>query len=659
MAISGANEVYKKISPLIEQQFPEHIRENGPRFVAFMEAYYEYLEKSGNAVNQIRLLNDNQDIDRTINNFVEYFRREFALSIPKTALADKRLIVKHIREFYRSRGSQKSFKFLFHILFKNEVNFYYPGEDILRVSDGRWVRETVLTCEPNTGNLNLMDGRLIRGTTSGTTGRVQNIEVIFSLGIKVHQLTIENLTGDFSTGEIIDDDYGNTAIVRAATGGLNYYQLTNGGAFNVKGDNVSLIGQSSFAQAEAIVTKIETSHGLTYKISKGGTGYRTGEKSEFTFSNVPQTITPKVRVTSLSNTQTISVFTDKISSLQNVVLNGNLPSSNIGLSFSFLGSNSTTLGSNLASATVYTTLLTALTIGTAVVGTINAISILLPGDGYKSTTLPSVTVIDADIANQQEVSGNANFGKDAVIIPELAPGAISELIVTYKGIDFILGEKIKIYNGSGIANTTTLDDSTSPGIRRHVLNTPNLYEGNAIVTGVTGTRVITGRYVGTKGFLSWNNKIQDSDYYQEFSYVLKSQTLVDKYRDVVQELLHAAGTKMFGLYEIISVPDMSIITSSSVSNMGFESDFLPYMLEDNTGYLRIENYGSRFTLEQDTTESLLDENGTGSFIINELNDPNFVSYIEQEMATNPAGNIAIYKIEAITATGDRYVATIT
>ena len=131
MAISGANEVYKKVSPLIEQQFPEYIRENGPRFVAFMEAYYEYMEQTGKAGHAVRTLNDNQDIDRTVVEFVEYFRREFALSIPKSALADKRLIVKHIREFYRSRGSQKSFKFLFHILFGSEVNFYYPGEDIL------------------------------------------------------------------------------------------------------------------------------------------------------------------------------------------------------------------------------------------------------------------------------------------------------------------------------------------------------------------------------------------------------------------------------------------------------------------------------------------------------------------------------------------------
>jgi hypothetical protein len=117
MAISGANEVYKKISPLIESQFPEFIRETGPNFVVFLEAYYEYLEQTNKAGNAIRTLNDNQDIDRTVSDFVEYFRREFALSIPKSALTDKRLIVKHIREFYRSRGSQKSFKFLFHVLF--------------------------------------------------------------------------------------------------------------------------------------------------------------------------------------------------------------------------------------------------------------------------------------------------------------------------------------------------------------------------------------------------------------------------------------------------------------------------------------------------------------------------------------------------------------
>ena len=53
MAISGAEEIFKKISPLIETQFPSFLREEGPRFVSFLKAYYEYLEQSGNPVDVV------------------------------------------------------------------------------------------------------------------------------------------------------------------------------------------------------------------------------------------------------------------------------------------------------------------------------------------------------------------------------------------------------------------------------------------------------------------------------------------------------------------------------------------------------------------------------------------------------------------------------
>ena len=105
MAISGGTEMLKKISSQIESQFPSFIREEGPNFVAFLKAYFEYMEQAGNATDAVRSLEDLHDIDRTVDGFVEYFRREFMVNIPASVLADKRLLTKHIIEFYRSRGS--------------------------------------------------------------------------------------------------------------------------------------------------------------------------------------------------------------------------------------------------------------------------------------------------------------------------------------------------------------------------------------------------------------------------------------------------------------------------------------------------------------------------------------------------------------------------
>ena len=649
MAISGANEVYKKVSPLIEQQFPEYIRENGPRFVAFMEAYYEYMDQTGKAGHAIRTLNDNQDIDRTVVEFVEYFRREFALNIPKSALADKRLIVKHIREFYRSRGSQKSFKFLFHILFGSEVNFYYPGEDILRASDGRWIRETILTVEKQSGDINLLDGRIVTGQTSGAIGRIQNIVTLLNLGVEVFKLTIESVTGDFVDKELVTDGFGNTVRVKADIGGIVTQTISDGGVFNRRDDSLELVGQTSGAVAQAKVSKIENSTALTFTISKGGSGYRTGINSVFDIgSSGPGSLTPSLSVISLSNTSQISIFTDLINSVKNVVLNGNLPASNVGLTFSSLGSNSTILSANLASATIYSIIGAKLAQGSVLVGSINAISILSPGRNY--TSMPTVTVIDQDVASQNIVGQNGKFqGKDAVIVPNFAPGAITEIEVTSntEDADFILGETVNITNSrTSVFDTITLDNSTV-GIPRHVLST--VRNGTSSVLTVTGIQRLAGRYLGTKGFLSWNNRLQDNYYYQEFSYVLKSPNLVDVYRDVVQNILHVAGTKMFGNYEIVSQPDMQISVASSVSEIIYESNFLAFSLEDNSGYLRIENPISRFLLEDDSGDILIGQDLDN--IIEEQFDTNFVALIEQE---TPGAYIRDSRKEIITSSTDAY-----
>ena len=649
MAISGANEVYKKVSPLVEQQFPEYIRENGPRFVAFMEAYYEYMEQTGKAGHAIRTLNDNQDIDRTVVDFVEYFRREFALSIPKSALADKRLIVKHIREFYRSRGSQKSFKFLFHILFGTEVDFYYPGEDILRTSDGRWIRETVLTVEKQSGDINLLDGRTITGQTSGAIGRVQNTIVIINLGIEVFKLTIENVTGAFIDKEIVTDGFGNSVRVKADIGGIVTQTILDGGVFNIAGDSLELVGETSGSFAEGIVSKIENSTALTFTISKGGSGYRTGINSVFDIeSSGPASLTPSLSVVSLSNTSLITIFTDTINGVKNVVLNGNLPTSNIGVTFSALGSNSTTLSANLASANIYSVIGAKLKQGSVLVGSINAISILSPGKNY--TSIPKITIIDQDVASQGIVGQNGKFkGQDAVIVPNFAPGAIKEIEVTTSGedADFILGETVNIRNTrTNVSDTITVDDSTI-GIPRHILTT--VRNGTSSVLSITGIQKLTGRYLGTKGFLSWNNKIQDNYYYQEFSYVLKSPNLVDAYRDVVQNVLHAAGTKMFGSYEIVSKINVSITLDEVISEIIYESAYLPILLEDAQGYLRIENPISVFLVEDDSGDILIGENLDN--IIEEQFDTNFAAYIQQE---DPGAYVRDGGVEIIASTRDSY-----
>ena len=80
----GLNDFEDYISPLIERQFPAIYREDGPEFVAFVKAYYEYLEQTDKDLYITRKLFEYNDVDQSVDSFLDYFRKQFLLGFPKT-----------------------------------------------------------------------------------------------------------------------------------------------------------------------------------------------------------------------------------------------------------------------------------------------------------------------------------------------------------------------------------------------------------------------------------------------------------------------------------------------------------------------------------------------------------------------------------------------
>ena len=89
-------------SNLVKGQFPEFFREDAPNFLLFVKAYYEYMEQSGKSVHELNKLQSYKDIDDTLDEYVEYFRRTVLPSLPLNVIADKRILAKTIRDFYQS-----------------------------------------------------------------------------------------------------------------------------------------------------------------------------------------------------------------------------------------------------------------------------------------------------------------------------------------------------------------------------------------------------------------------------------------------------------------------------------------------------------------------------------------------------------------------------
>ena len=126
------------ISTIVENQLPAFIRADHPTFTALLKKYYEYMEQPNKTLKVGKDLYDYMDVDTTRADLIEYFKTKIIPNFPEASALSTEKLVKAARFFYSKKGSADSFKFLFRTLYGQEVDVYFPKEDILKASDGKW-----------------------------------------------------------------------------------------------------------------------------------------------------------------------------------------------------------------------------------------------------------------------------------------------------------------------------------------------------------------------------------------------------------------------------------------------------------------------------------------------------------------------------------------
>ena len=537
--------IQKKDSTLVKNQLPDFIREDAPLFKNFVEGYYEFLEQSNNVLEVSRKLESYQDIDTSVDKYIEYIKRELLPSFPETLNADQKLLVKRAKDFYRSRGSEKSYQLLFRALYNEDITIYDPGVNILRASDGRWVQEnSIRVGDPRLGNTDVLLGQSITGINSGATAKVERIIQTNESGFLVKEMFLSNVKGTFQDLERVKNS-GNTvnATIYNITGPLVTVNLVNRGAGYSLGDSVTYNSPVALTPGSGIVTSTTDLSAVQITLANGGSGY---------FANTPITVTANAAssgtgaaayIQSLKNTETIKLNLEKISLLKDVPLNvtGSTSNSTTNTAFAALGGNTASLNANLAQANCFSTFNAALTFANVTMGTINAIYQTSFGSDYNPA--PSVTALNDVIAELEIDDGAGGLkGQNAVFTIQYKPGSIRTVSVAEAGSGFNKYELLTVNNND---------------------RTPT---ANATGTAsITGLRSYDGKYIDTKGFLSWNNRLQDNFFYQVYSYVIRSNNMVRKYRQFVKDLVHPAGTKLFGEVSNKSVINQTTVGSSNVT----------------------------------------------------------------------------------------------
>jgi hypothetical protein len=612
---------YSKISNLINTQAPFFVRNDHQNFISFVEAYYEYMEQEGKAVERLKNIPRYRDIDESIDVFADKMYDNFIALVPDNTIVDKNMLVKKAKDFYRARGTEKSINFLTRILFGEESTFYYPKKDILRVSDGKWYVEKSLKVSnvkvDGIANndlliINNFENKRIVGSTSNASAIVEKVDVYFDRASRVEELKITAQERDFISGEEVfvtfeEEGITKTLSAQVFSGIVNSVRLIEGGSGYQVG---SLVPVESDTGSGAIVqiSGATTGNLRTAIVTYTGAGFQNGSPVLITGGGGSGATANVLFVTpdGAKHPNSYNIVTSTISLESNTALN-NTVYSNLN------SSNSNTQIANAYSYFIYNN-----------TGPVDRIAIISGGSGY--TSLPSLDIqSDIRIRNlgilgrMDIVDGGINYqANDNIIFVNVPGGFGSGAQARVKSVDVngsitaveFVGMPGEIIGGTGydqsklplaqvisntgsnasIITTAVLGDGESliavtdsigkitqlslvSGGRGYTepptINLQSIGDGTAVAnaTVISGIFSYPGRYINDDGIISGFNFIQNRDYYQNYSYVVRVKESINKYRKALKDLIHPAGFRLFGEYlfeseDFIGLNELEVVDSS-------------------------------------------------------------------------------------------------
>jgi hypothetical protein len=543
------------LSAVVARQLPEHIREDYPTFVAFVEAYYEYLQAQGVDFTTIR------DIDRTLESFVDQFRKELAYNLPNIT-QDERFLLQNVKDQYLAKGSEGSYKLLFKLLFGKEVELVYPGRSMLRASDGRWNQEISVFAKVDYGNPENVVGKLVDIQTptrilrvlidrrQDIVGEVDRI-VLIDPTQQVYEFFLDKrFFGNVSPGDRIRfrDEF--QATILPATQTLDVTQRGR----NFRIGQVFELRSGTGTGALMKVTAVTDDGGIKYaELIKFGIGYT---------ANFAVTLLASNSVTSIGTGATTSSSTLVQEPTYSSSAAGTISASSSSTAVTGSGTNFGQTGGPAIGDELWTTDSTP-----KVIGVIKTIA---------STT--SLTLVGVPSQYENPISGtytgSFTFRNVRSVGSLYAPGGTQAYTLESNLTDRTLGFDELGYVNLGDYITHEYVDGTYAGslIREFSLNFRNAQvdaADPAVVEIDLGALVkYPGYFETNNGFLDDSIYIQDSKYYQAFSYVLKIDERLASYSSAVKTMLHPAGMALFGEFNITNNYDLSIALESLVKSLG-------------------------------------------------------------------------------------------
>ena len=574
------------LSTVVSRQLPEHIREDYPTFVAFVEAYYEYLQAQGVDFSTFR------DIDKTLDSFVDQFKKELAYNLPNIT-EDERFLLQNVKDQYLSKGSQGSYKLLFRLLFGKEVELVYPGRSMLRASDGRWNQEISLFAKIDYGNADDVVGKLVDIQTAtklirvlvdrrqDIIGEVDRI-VLIDPNQQVYEFFLDKrFFGNVNPGDKIKyrDEF--QATILPATKKLNIVQQGK----NFRIGQVFELRSGNGTGALLKVTAVTSDGGIKYaELIKFGIGYT----ADFAVSILAKNTAGSNFSIAPTTTTTLQLLTYTAAGT------GTVSASDSSLTVTGSGTNFGQAGGPIVGDQLWSTNNPA-----KLIGVIKSIA---------STTSLTLHALPSSYLNgiTGTYTGSFTFRNNRNVGTPLAPSGVQAYSFDVGITERTLGFDEQGYINAADYVTHEYVDGTYAGslIREFSLGYKNAQQASdepAIVELDLGALVkYPGFFETNNGFLDDAIFIQDSRYYQAFSYVLRIDERLASYSSAVKTMLHPAGMALFGEFNITNNYDLSVALESIVKSLGIGVEDLIDNITDRSTFLFTKSLTSQLNTPNDS-----------------------------------------------------------
>jgi len=270
-----------KLSAIIQYKLPEYVQSEHEVFVAFIKSYYELQEEEGNWLHYLERYQRNLDVDRADDDFLDQYLKEFATTFPKVTKIPSNQLLKLMREFYLTKGSEDSFRFIFTILYGVEIDILYPRELMYVPSSGDYASD--IKCNITGNNwfkLNIDNDDLnasIVGATSDATAVIDSITSTYIDGQQILQMDISSHRGAFLPNEEVVLTVDDTEVSETMYGSVDQITVVDGGTNYKIDDVIDIVDAGTGQRAKAKISTIVHGELTEVTISNAGTGYVVGD----------------------------------------------------------------------------------------------------------------------------------------------------------------------------------------------------------------------------------------------------------------------------------------------------------------------------------------------------------------------------------------------